>query len=98
MEKQLKKKSIHNVFKTLESKPKASVLNHKCQRYLKRSFNKSKQLNHIHKPSLPNLIVFTKMLKGDKKGKNSFTAPALNQNARFSLIPKRLDSLILKLL
>ena len=38
------------------------------------------------------------MLKGDKKDKNSFTVHALNQNAPFSLILKKLDSLIPKLL
>jgi hypothetical protein len=38
------------------------------------------------------------MLKGDKKDKNSFTVHASNLNAPFSLIPKKLDSSILKLL
>ena len=36
------------------------------------------------------------MPKGDKRGKNSFTVPALNQSALSSPILKRLVSLILK--
>ena len=38
------------------------------------------------------------MLKEDKNGKNLFIVHVLNQNVPFSLIPKKLDSLIPKLL
>lgn len=97
MVKPSKKKSIHNVSRISENKPKASVLSHKCQKFRKRSCSRNKLPNLILKRSLQNSTACTKMPKGDKKGKNSSTAPASNQNAPFSPIQKKRDSSILKL-
>lgn len=65
----------------------------KFQKYLKRLFNRNKD---IHQINIQNLTIYIKMHKEDKRDKISFIARVLRLNVLSSPILKRLSFIMLK--